>query len=46
MLAHPDAAREWGQRGPVSVELLGRRTQQSKTPTELDREIESILRSR
>jgi hypothetical protein len=43
-LVNPDAPREWGTRGPVSIYALGQRTGQEKTPTELDREIEEFLR--
>ena len=44
-LVEPDAPREEGQRGPVSIFSLGQRTQGKKTPTQLDREIEAYLSS-
>lgn len=42
-LLNPEAAREEGRRGPVSIYELGRRTGEKKTPTELDRMIEVVL---
>src|SRR5262245_65777669 len=44
-LVEPDAPREMGQSGPVSIHSLGRRTAGKKTPTDLDREIEEFLRA-
>lgn len=44
-LLNPDAPREEGRGGPVSVFSLGRRTQGKKTPTQLDAEIEAFLKS-
>jgi len=44
-LVSPDAPRERGQNGPVSIYSLGQRTAGKKTPTDLDREIEEFLRS-
>lgn len=43
-LVNPDAPRERGTQGPVSIYALGQRTGAKKTPTELDREIEEFLR--
>lgn len=42
-LLEPDAPRETGARGPVSIYAAGRRTTR-KTPTQLDNEIAAILR--
>ena len=42
-MMEPDAPREMGQSGPVSIFALGRRTGGAKTPTQLDREIEQFL---
>ncbi len=42
-LVNPEAPREWGTDGPVNVFSLGRRKAGIKTPTDLDREIESFL---
>ena len=39
----PDAPREEGKNGPVSIWSLGKRTSGTKTPTELDREIDAII---
>ncbi len=40
-IVNPDAPREEGKNGPVSIFSLGKRTGKPKTPTELDREIEA-----
>jgi len=42
-MVNPDAPREEGRNGPVSIYSLGRRTTGKKTPTQLDREIEAYL---
>lgn len=42
-MLHPDAPREWGQRGAVSVEDLGRRLD-PRPHSELEAEIEALLR--
>ncbi len=44
-LVNPEAPREMGTDGPVRIFSLGRRKAGSKTPTDLDREIESFLRT-
>jgi len=41
-LLEPNAPRETGAGGPVSIYAVGRRTT-PKTPTQLDREVEEIL---
>lgn len=43
-LLNPDAPREEGKNGPVSIHALGRRTGGPKPPTQLDREIDEFLR--
>lgn len=42
-LLHPEAPREEGKQGPVSIYALGRRTQEPKPKSELDRELEAWL---
>lgn len=42
-LVHPEAAREEGKRGPVSIYSLGRRTGEPKPKTQLDRELDVWL---
>lgn len=42
-LLDPTAPRETGSNGPVNVFALGKRTSGTKTPTQLDREIEQFL---
>jgi len=44
-MVNPDAPREDGRNGPVSIFSLGKRTSGKKTPTQLDREIEAYLTS-
>jgi hypothetical protein len=39
----PNAPRETGQNGPVSIYALGKRTGGTKTPTQLDAEIAAYL---
>ncbi len=43
-VTNPTARREEGRDGPVSVFNLGRRLEGQKTPSQLDREIEAVLR--
>lgn len=42
-LIHPEAAREEGKRGPVSIYALGQRIQEPKTKSQLDRELDAWL---
>jgi hypothetical protein len=42
-LVNPDAPRERGANGPVSIYSLGERTKGEKTKTELDLEIDKLL---
>jgi hypothetical protein len=44
LLVNPAAPREEGKGGPVSIFSLGRRTAGAKTSSQLDREIEEVLR--
>lgn len=44
-LLEPDAPREEGKNGPVSIWALGSRTNGSKKETELDRQIAAIIAS-
>jgi hypothetical protein len=39
---HPDASREWGQQGPVPVEVVGQRID-PKPRTQLEAEIQALL---
>lgn len=43
-MIHPDAPREDGSRGPVSIYSLGRRLDARKTRSQLEDEIEGLLR--
>ena len=43
-LVNPNAEREEGKNGPVSIFALGKRTGGPKPPTQLDREIDEFLR--
>lgn len=42
-LVHPEAEREEGKRGPVSIYALGRRTGEPKPKSQLDRELDAWL---
>lgn len=42
-LVHPEAEREEGRRGPVSIYALGRRTGGPKPKSQLDRELDAWL---
>lgn len=42
-LLHPEAVREEGKQGPVSIYALGQRTQDPKPKSELDRELDAWL---
>lgn len=42
-LIHPGAAREEGKSGPVSIYAVGRRTQEPKPKSQLDRELDAWL---
>ena len=42
-LIHPEAAREEGKHGPVSIYALGKRTGEPKPKSQLDRELDTWL---
>jgi hypothetical protein len=42
-LIHPEAERETGQKGPVSIWALGKRTGEPKPKSQLDRELDAWL---
>jgi len=42
-LVHPEAEREWGKKGPVSIWAVGERTGEPKPKSQLDRELDSWL---
>lgn len=42
-LVHPEAEREEGKKGPVSIYALGQRTGEPKPKTQLDRELDAWL---
>ncbi len=42
-LVHPEAAREEGKRGPVSIYALGERTGEPKPKSQLDHELDAWL---
>lgn len=42
-LLHPDATREEGRQGPVSIYALGRRLESAKPPSQLDHELDAWL---
>lgn len=42
-LVHPEAEREEGKRGPVSIYALGKRTGEPKPKSQLDRELDAWL---
>ena len=42
-LLHPNAAREEGKHGPVSIYALGQRTKEAKPKSQLDRELDAWL---
>jgi hypothetical protein len=45
-LIHPEAEREEGKRGPVSIFALGKRTGAPKPKSQLDRELDAWLAER
>jgi hypothetical protein len=44
-MLHPEAAREEGRQGPVSIFELGRRLEGPKPPSQLDRELNAWLKT-